>query len=392
MVRKVAVEAVVAATRRSLYLLSATIALTVSCTLQAGVLPEDRADALYHSYDGGGVEVDGPSILVRKGDGKRFSFSGNYYVDNITAASVDVVTQGSKYDEDRTQWSGSIDYLHADTVMSAGYTDSDEDDYKAKTASFSISQSMFGDLTTITLGYSRGWDDVYRNGDPAFDETVDRRNYRVDLDQVLTKDLLLSINYEAVTDEGFLNNPYRSVRYIDSTSSVGYSFQPEVYPDTRTSNAIAANLLYYLPYRAALGAGYRYFNDDWGIGAHTAEISYTHPLREHWIAEVGYRYYQQGDADFYSDLFPRRDAQNFMARDKELSEFYNQTLSLGLAYELPGKRWRYVDRASLNLAYRSIWFDYDNYRNIKKTSAVPGNEPKYDFRADVIHAFVSIWY
>ena len=122
MVRKVAVEAAVAATRRSLYLLPATIALTVSCTLQAGVLPEDRADALYHSYDGGGVEVDGPSILVRKGDGKRFSFSGNYYVDNITAASVDVVTQGSKYDEDRTQWSGSIDYPVSYTHLRAHET------------------------------------------------------------------------------------------------------------------------------------------------------------------------------------------------------------------------------------------------------------------------------
>ena len=32
--------------------------------LMAGVPPEDRADALYHSYDGGGVEISGPSILV----------------------------------------------------------------------------------------------------------------------------------------------------------------------------------------------------------------------------------------------------------------------------------------------------------------------------------------
>ncbi len=381
-----------AATERTTRWLCAIALLATSTGSQAGVLAEDRADAMYHSYDGGGVEVDGPSILVRKGDGKRFSLSGNYYVDNITSASIDVVTQGSKYDEDRTQWSGSIDYLHADTIVSAGYTDSDEDDYKAKTASFNISQSMFGDLTTISLGYSRGWDDVYRNGDSAFKETADRRNYRVTLTQVLTKDLLLSVNYEAITDKGFLNNPYRSVRYLDPGNPVGYSFQPEVYPKTRTSNAASANLLYYLPYRAALRAGYRYFNDDWGIGAHTAELNYTHPLRDHWIVELGYRYYQQGDADFYSDLFPRKNARNFLARDKELSEFYDNTVSLGLSYNLPGKDWRYIDRASLNLKYSRIWFNYDNYRNIKKTSTPPGSEPQYDFGADVIHAFISIWY
>ena len=32
----------------------------------AAVLPEERADLLYHSYDGGGAEIDGPSLLVRK--------------------------------------------------------------------------------------------------------------------------------------------------------------------------------------------------------------------------------------------------------------------------------------------------------------------------------------
>ena len=33
----------------------------------AAILPEDRTDVMYHVYDGGGLEVSGPSILVRKG-------------------------------------------------------------------------------------------------------------------------------------------------------------------------------------------------------------------------------------------------------------------------------------------------------------------------------------
>ncbi|MEA2080008.1 MAG: hypothetical protein U9P00_09165, partial [Pseudomonadota bacterium] len=124
----------------------------IGSTGQAEVLPEDSADAMYHSYDGGGVTVDGPSYLVRKGDSKNFSVSANYYIDSISSASIDVVTQGSAYNEQRTQWSGSVDYLHADTTMTASYSYSDESDYKADTYGFSISQSMFGDLTTVTLG------------------------------------------------------------------------------------------------------------------------------------------------------------------------------------------------------------------------------------------------
>ena len=46
-------------------------------TAHASVLPEDRSDALYHRYEGGGVLIDGPSVLVRKQVGKNVSMVGN---------------------------------------------------------------------------------------------------------------------------------------------------------------------------------------------------------------------------------------------------------------------------------------------------------------------------
>ena len=58
----------------------------------AQVLPEDRADALYHSFDGGGVKITGPSILLRKKVTKDFSAYANYYVDSISSASIDVLS------------------------------------------------------------------------------------------------------------------------------------------------------------------------------------------------------------------------------------------------------------------------------------------------------------
>ena len=41
----------------------------------AGVLPPDRADALYHRYEGGGITVQGPSVLVQKKIGDHFSIA-----------------------------------------------------------------------------------------------------------------------------------------------------------------------------------------------------------------------------------------------------------------------------------------------------------------------------
>ena len=70
--------------------------LLLSGTWQAGaaVLPEDRADFMYHGYDGDGLNVGGPSVLVRKSIADKVSVWGNYYIDSVTSASIDVVTTG----------------------------------------------------------------------------------------------------------------------------------------------------------------------------------------------------------------------------------------------------------------------------------------------------------
>jgi len=51
-------------------LLALPLAMTLPAPADAGVLPEDRADALYHRYEGGGVTVDGlsPNFLRTSSD------------------------------------------------------------------------------------------------------------------------------------------------------------------------------------------------------------------------------------------------------------------------------------------------------------------------------------
>ena len=359
----------------------------------AAVLPDDRLDLLYHSYDGGGVEVTGPSILVRKSVGSSVSAYYNYYADNISSASIDVVAGASRYHEAREENSVGMDYLHDKSTMSIGYTSSQESDYDADTLSLSFSQDMFGDLTTISFGFSKGNNLVRRNGDSNFEEDANSRSYRVSLSQILTKDLLMGVTYEAIADEGFLNNPYRSVRYVDGASPVGFSYQSEVYPGTRTSNAAALRLRYYLPHRASIYGGYHYFSDTWGIGASTFNIGYVHPFGNDWLFDINWRSYSQNNADFYSDLFPALDAQNFLARDKELSTFNSSQLELGLSYAFAKNGWEFIDKGSLNFYYNRMLFDYKDFRDVTlSTPATVGNEPLYSFSANVLRVFISLWY
>jgi hypothetical protein len=383
----------------------------------AGVLPDDRTDALYHRYQGGGITIQGPSILVQKKITDNFALTGNWYQDYISSASVDVKLSASPYKEKRTQESGGFEYLHGKSTYSAGIIHSSEPDYKSNTTYYSISQDMFGDLTTLSMTYKRGWDKVYRdlkdaasgriindpafggfdkNGNPISFKDADHRGYAVGLSQILTRTLIASFNFEVLTDQGYLQSPYRKILYLNPQAGLGYTQAEQVYPNTRTSNAGSLQLKYYLHYRAALTGSYRYFSDTWGIRAHTAEIGYTHPAWKSWIFDGTFRFYTQNAASFYSDLFPRANFQNFEARDRELAAFNSYTVGVGAAYDFPIPRNRWINRSSANVRFDHLLIDYKDFRNALLIGTNPaftaGNEPLYKLNANILQVFVSVWF
>ena len=379
----------------------------------AGVLPEDRADLLYFRYEGGGVTISGPSMLVQKSIGEHVSLSANYYIDMVSSASVDVETSASPYEDERTQSSLSASFLLGKSTYSVGYVNSDESDYQAKTLIMGVSHDMFGDLTTISFGYKEGQNDVFRNvkiddvkvNDPAFEEHMESKGYTVGISQIITKNLLLSGQFEVVTDEGFLRSPYRSVRFFIDPFSQGR--QDEIYPNTRSSNAGSIRAKYFLPWRAAVDGMYRFYTDTWGVIGHTGELGYVHPLDlphfgGQWIFETRVRYYTQTAADFYQDIFPRADFSNFMARDKELATYNAITAGLTATYEFKIERFPWLSKGSLNLRYDYMTVNYDNFRDARFSLGrfgelpdeplAPGTEPLYKLNANIFQFYISAFF
>jgi len=121
-------------------------------------------------------------------------------------------------------------------------------------------------------------------------------------------------------------------------------------------------------------------------------VAYTHPVGEQWTFDVHYRFYDQDAAEFYSDLFPRENFQNFLARDKELATMQSHTLGFGVAYEFRPPRLEFLGKAAVNLKYDRIHFDYDDFRDLRTTGVAPGTEPLYKFDANVIRLFFSGWF
>ena len=374
-------------------ILLAALALMVGPGIAvASVLPEDRSDALYHMYQGGGVEIDGPSVLVRKQVGKSLSFVGNYYVDYVSSASIDVLATASPYDEQRDQWSLGVDYLRGNTTMRASYTSSVESDFDATTYGFSVSQDMFGQLTTLTLSYAYGDDIVGSSADDTFEDELKRQQYGVGLTQIITRNIIAAVNFSTITEEGYLNNPYRSVRYLDSGSALGYSYEPELYPRTRTSNALGIRTRFYLPYRAALEGEYRFFTDTWDITGHTLALTYVHPWKN-FVFEGKVRYHDQTGAHFFQDIFPRAQATNFRGRDKELSPLTSYTFRFKASYNFidENKGWGLFKKGSVSASIDALTVDYHEFRNVIAGQPL-GDEPLYTLDANVYQVFISLWY
>lgn len=400
---------VVAAINNNLLILLLFVAAVLLSALgsplsYAAVLPEERADVMYHRYEGGGMVIDGPSVLVRKNIKDKVSLSANYYVDNVSSASIDVLTQGaSRYTEERTEYSFDAAYLTGKTQFNIGVTLSDENDYEATSARFDISHAFFSEMTTIGIGYSQGDDDISNSQNDTFFRELKRRNYRFNVSQILSKNLIVNLNYESIVDEGYLQNPYRQTIELNCiTGGVDFSscdsdqrlvtLANEIYPSTRNSDAFSLKFAYHLPWEAALKTRLGYFSDSWDIESFSIEFDYSQRFSEKLIADFRVRYYDQSQAFFYANQFDfsADTIPTFRGRDKELSQHSSYSVGAGVSYRIELDNW-FTD-VSFNGQFDYFRFSYDNF--LEYSSAVNSDTdilgaPRYQFDAYVLRLFAT---
>jgi Protein of unknown function (DUF3570) len=334
-------------------------------------LPPDNAELLYHAYSGAGTKAYGPALLVRKSVLDKVSLSASYYVDAVSNASIDVVTTASPYSERRTEYSLGMDYVYRDSQITVSGTTSREPDYTANTFSADISQEVFGGMSTVSLGFTRGSDTVLKKGAPEFADAATHWQYRLGVTQILTKRWLMSANVEALADSGFLGSPYRSAQVFGATV-------PENTPRTRSARAIKFRVIGDLGSRDSVHADYRYFRDTWDIKAHTAELGYSRYFGDPWLADAFVRYYTQTHALFYSDN-AQTDA-TFVSRNRQLSTFNTVGLGAKLAWtarKVPGQY-----EVKLNGAYEYVRFKFKDFTDIRTGSP-------YAYNTSVLQLFVS---
>jgi len=360
---------------------AATVAGLVGGALAAGTvhavdLPEDRAETMYHLYDGGGTIAQGPALLVRKSMLDRVSVSGGYYVDAVSNASIDVVTTASKYKEVRNQGDLGVDYVVRDSLIHVSGSRSVEPDYQANTVSMDLTQDVFGGMTTVVLGYSQAHDLVGQHGTPGWVGTAHHWQYRLGLTQILTPRWTASANLESINDDGYLKSPYRLAKVIGT-------YLHEQAPTTRESKALkisatgditpdgAAN-------RRSFRADYRYYWDTWGIRGHTLELAYNRNLAPGWLLESSLRYYRQNRALFYYDNASTQTL--YFSRNRELSTMHDFGPSVTVSYTLRSVPGKYD--VKLSGSYQFIDFHFSDY-------TVGDTGKPYSYHASVFNTVLS---
>ncbi len=328
-------------------------------------LPADRAEAMFHVYDGGGVKASGPALLVRKSIADKVSVSGGLYVDMVSNASIDVVTTASPYKENRTEWSLGLDHAVKDSLIRLSASQGKEPDYQATTLAADVSQEVFGGMTTISLGASRGQDDVGRKGDTGYFDHARHWQYRLGASQILSPRWLLSLSAEALADDGYLASPYRVARVFGSAV-------PERLPRTRSARAVKLRLLGDIGeagVRSAVRGEYRYYRDTWAVQAHTVEGGYSRYFGSDWLADGFVRLNRQSDALFFSDNLSAETT--YVTRNRQLSAFNSRSVGGKLSYSMGGAAAAYD--LKLNGALEMVRFDYSHFTDLRTGKAYAFN-------------------
>jgi len=247
-------------------------------------------------------------------------------VTNVNGQPMQVLTGASVY-ERRHAGDAKVGRRFGELTLSASAAVSNEHDYHSKAGGLEARRDFNDKNTTLTLGYGRANDHVGSSIDPNLDAPRTTDQYLAGVTQVLSPVALVQSSLAYANGRGWYNDPYKFTLTFYPDQPLP-SLLPDLRPDHRRSWAwLTRYRRHFAAQRGTLQADYRYFQDDWGVRAHTLEIAWDQQLDERWSVRPALRYYTQSAADFYSPVIPRP-APRFQSSDQRLAAFGGLSPSL----------------------------------------------------------------
>jgi len=210
---------------------------------------------------------------------------------------------------------------------SAGLSFSDEYDYTHAGLSFGLSRDFNKRNTTVSLGVALSKDeyDVIGGAPIPLTPMLDVGDFSNKLDtddkdvvdllfgvtQVVSRNLLVQMNYSYSDSSGYLNDPYKILSVVDPVTGdtlartptpgvegPSHEFLFESRPDERVKHSLYTQAKYFMNGKV-LDISYRYMTDDWDIDSHTIDARFRIPFGDRRYIEPHIRFYTQTEANFY---------------------------------------------------------------------------------------------
>jgi hypothetical protein len=175
-------------------------------------------------------------------------------------------------------------------------------------------------------------------------------NINLTLTQLLSPTTIVALSYGGTWQVGTLGNTWTSVLMSDGTRG------EERLPTQRRRHTIAGRIAQWLPWNAALKAGYRAYIDGWGVAAHTLDGNLNQRLTPWLRLRADYRWHHQSAVRYFTTSAGVDD--RFRTADSDLAPFVSQTVGGAIAVDVVFPR-----GSSWGRAFRDVHVDigYERY-------------------------------
>jgi len=233
--------------------------------------------------------------------------------------------------------SKEYDYLHAG--VNASYAHDFNNRNTTVSAGFAFAKDSVEPVggAPIPLTAMR---DVGDLGNRVGDQDKDVLDFVLGVTQVISRDLLVQVNYSYSRSDGYLNNPYKVLSLVDGVTGETIQRTPgpeggpsgvflfEGRPEERTQHSVYTQAKYNMSGKV-LDVAYRYMTDDWEIDSHTIDLRYRWPVGDGRYLEPHLRFYTQSEADFYRlSLYDSIPLPSYASSDYRMGNFDGTTVGL----------------------------------------------------------------
>lgn len=279
--------------------------------------------------------------------GKKNTFTFELGVDHYTSASSDKIDPNtiSSASAADTRIYPSLNWTQTNeqTGNSFGFTGSfsTEFDYQSLGAGFNLSRLSKDKNTQFDMklqAFLDTWTVILpvelrtNTGGRGNEYTTSPRNSfsaSFSLSQVINDKLQALLVVEPSYQKGLLATKYQRNYFTDG------SLRAENLPDKRYKLPIAVRLNYFLSDQIILRSFYRFYTDDWGITANTAELEVPVKLNSFFSISPFYRYSTQNGVRYFAPYGQHNPNETYFTSDYDLSTLSSDFYGAGIRLSPP---------------------------------------------------------